>query len=159
MTSQEPLIFEVTLGPSTPQLIKKIIIEMNYLQIPVIALLAIHILSFFILIKYRNNLLVTEIHFLVCCFFIAVSNCLNDFLSTRWEKFLFKQNYFDPNCIFVFTFWTVPFSVVAIVIIFSLFIDLCKSIAVHRYFDSFMKHEEVVEAPQAKDAETKEKAD
>ena len=133
----EPVIFEVTLGPSTSQLMLKMIKEMNYFQFPLIFIIAIHLFSFFCLFKYRNSLLIASIHFVLCCFFISLTNCVNEYLSIHWNRFFFKQNYFDPNCIFIFTFWTIPFSIVSILIIIFLFVDLCKSIAVHRYFDKF----------------------
>ena len=134
----EPLIFEVESRPSLIVLIIKRILSVNYFQIPMIFIILFHIFWFFLLSKFKNSLILSSIQFLLSCFFIYVSAPLNTFLSNHYKSFYFKDDYFDQSCIFIFVFWAFPFISACFIIIVSMFIDLCKSIAVHRYFDSIV---------------------
>ncbi|OHT16494.1 hypothetical protein TRFO_41799 [Tritrichomonas foetus] len=140
MSDGEPLIFELDAGPSFLGLLLQQIVKVNYIQFPIIFLLVFHIGWAFLLFKLKNSLIASSAQFLASCFFIYVSATVNSFFSRHWESFFFHENYFDPNCIFIFVFWALPFTLAALFIIFSLFVDLCKSVAVHRYFDSIISN-------------------
>lgn len=138
MADSETLIYEVEIGSSVLQMVGRMLLEVNYFQIPMILLFIFISFSFYIFFRFKDDLVMSSIQFVFCCLFISITNTLNQFLSQHWQQFFFKQNYFDPNCVFLFTFWTIPFSIISVLIIFSLFIDLCKSISVHKYFDTLI---------------------
>jgi hypothetical protein len=147
-------VFEVDLGPSTLSLMLTQLANVNYLDIPVILLMLVHAASFVLFLVYRQNLLVSSIHFLCCCYCIFITDSLNDFFAARWPSFLFSENYFDESCIFLFVFWSAPIAVVAGLIILNLFADLCKSVAVHRYFNAIVPKDRPARATPA-DGKTK----
>lgn len=135
---KEPIVFEVEPGPSIVSLIVSTIFSVNYTDIPIILVIAFNLISLFIFYKYKNDLAISTVHFLVSCFNIYITQSVNSYLTDFWKSYYFSRNYFTADCVFVFTFWTLPNTIVAIGIIISLFLDLSKSIAVHRYFSKMM---------------------
>jgi hypothetical protein len=59
---------------------------------------------------------------------------VNSFFAGRWRILGFSKDYFDQDHLFISIFWAVPMSLVAMVIIWTLFVDLCKMMAVHSFF-------------------------
>jgi hypothetical protein len=131
-------VFEVSLGPSVLSLMFAKARSANYLDAPILLLLLFHVASIVCLIWYRHNLLISSIQFLVCCYLIFLSDTLNNFFAARWIAWGFSKNYFDEAYIFMFLFWNLPISIVAGVIILHVFVDLCKSVVVHRYFAAIL---------------------
>ena len=132
------VIYDVETGPSSLELIGNLLKTVQYFSLPMIVLIIIHALWFYLFFRLKCSIVFSSIQFFITVYVIYISPTINTFLSDHWQQFLFSENYFDPNCTFVFTFIALPFSILAVFHIVLLFIDLCKSLAVHRYFDSIV---------------------
>ena len=137
----EVAFFEVGPGHSDFELIYQNIVDANYSDLPLILLLTFHLFWFGLFIWNRHRLLPATFHFFLSCYGIFVSNQLNRLLSAHWKELKFSRNYFDTNYMFIFTFWSLPLSISTSIMIVILFADLCKSLSVHRYFNSITKCE------------------
>jgi hypothetical protein len=135
-------VYEVDLGPSTVELMLSQIVTTKYSDLPMIALLVFDAIWFLLFFRYRHKLLFTTIQFLISCFLIFITESVNDFCAIRWQSLQFSRNYFDESCIFLAVYWGLPIAIVAALITLTLFVDLCKSIAVHRYFNSILPKEQ-----------------
>jgi hypothetical protein len=133
-------VFDVSLGPSVLSLMFAKARGANYLDAPILFVLLFHAASVGCLICYRHSLLISSIQFLVCCYLIFLSDALNDFFAARWTAWGFSKNYFDEGCVFMLVFWNLPMSIVAGAIILHIFVDLCRSVVVHRYFAAILKN-------------------
>jgi hypothetical protein len=151
-----PTVFEIDLGPSTLSLMLSTIFRVRYLDIPISILMIFHIAWFVVYFIYRQSLVISSIQFLFCCLFIAITENLNSFFGAHWRGFRFSKDYFDESCIFTFLFWTLPMTIVAGLITLNLFIDLCKSVAVHRYFRKILPRGVAAQAKPADDGKLKQ---
>ena len=122
-------VFEVDPGPSDLALILAQYRDANYADLPVLVLLVMHAVWFGLLVWNRHSLIFTSLQFCVSCYAIFVSDAINGVLESHWQKLGFSQNYFDHAYFFVVAFWL------------SLFSDLCRSLAVHRYFSTLVNSE------------------
>lgn len=150
-TDAKSFVFEVDAGPTTLRLIMENLRSVKYTDLGVLGMILFHVIWFLLYTKSRNNLTLCSIQFMLSCYFIYITQPLNSFMSERWDGFGMSTNYFDPNCVFVFLFWALPLSAVSALIILGLFVDLCKSIAVHRYFDSIISREQNLNNEKKKD--------
>lgn len=130
--------FEVDPGPSLATRVAMTLLELPlgdpfmYLVIGIEAFLALMIQL------VRSHILPMTVVFLVMCAGIYVSEDLNTHLAENFDKYGIKENYFDSECIFVYTVWTLPLFLGCISIIISLTVDIIKSVAVHRYVNQIM---------------------
>ena len=134
-------VFEVDPGPSDLALILAQYRNANYADLPILILLVLHAVWFGLLVWNRHSLIFTSLQFCVSCYAIFVSDAINGVLESHWQKLGFSQNYFDHAYFFVVAFWSLPLSIVAGLVILSLFSDLCRSLAVHRYFSALVNGE------------------
>jgi hypothetical protein len=134
-------VYEVDLGPSTIQLMLSQVLTASYSDPPIIALLFFDLIWLLLFVRYRHSLVVTTIQFLISCYLIFITESVNDFCALRWRSLLFSRDYFDESCIFLAVYYGLPISLVAGLITLNLFVDLCKSVAVHRYFNSILPKE------------------
>lgn len=133
------MIFEVDAGPSLIEMIFRMAVGIRYTDPPFICFNLFFAFWVFLLIRFRSSLLISSIMFFVSIISVYWTETINLYLIDNWQKLKFSTNYFDLNCIYLFVFWAIPFSIVAVFITFQLFLDLCKSIAVHRYFNSILR--------------------
>lgn len=152
MTTEEPLIFEIDEGPSPISQIFKMISTVDYLNFPMITIIFLDVFWVFLVYKFRFSLTITTIQFLISVYIIYQSPRINEFLNQHWKFIRFSNNYFDPSGIFTFTYIIIPQIVSSLIIIICLFLDLCKSIAVHRFFKSIISksnNESNINLPEA----------
>ena len=145
------VVYEVSDGPNFLQTIFQTVASVHFTDLPIIAYIAFLGIWYYLYFFLRNSVLFHTLMFFVSITLVFLTENANAFFSQNWKKFGFSQNYFDTECIFALAFWTIPFSIIAILITFSFFVDLCKSIATHRFFRSFI--------PEAARTEEKLKAD
>jgi hypothetical protein len=141
-----PIVYELDLGPSTFGLILNQLRSVVYTDPPVIAILLFHIIWFVVFILFQRDLVISSIQFTLSCFLIFITSSINSFGGTRWQSLHFSLNYFDPTCTFLFIFWVFPLALVSILITLTLFVDLCKAIAIRHYFRSILP-KDVPEVP------------
>jgi hypothetical protein len=139
--SSDGTVYEVELGPSTIELMFSQLFTTSYSDPPMVALLVFDVVWFGIFFRYRHSLVVATIQFLISCYLIFITESVNDFCALRWRTLLFSRDYFDESCIFLAVYYGLPVSIVAGLITLNLFIDLCKSLTVHRYFKSILPDE------------------
>lgn len=149
-TEGKPLVFEIESAPTTMGLLLKQLVDVSYTDFGILGLILFHMCWFVLHLKARNHLTMTSLQFMISCYSVYITQSLNSFMSDHWQMFGMSKNYFDSNCTFAFLFWALPMSILCVLIILGLFVDLCKSIAVHRYFESIMskKHTIIEEHPK-----------
>ena len=131
-------IFQVDYYDSFFKLVFDKVLMTRFLDLPILCLIIFFIFYYALTYKFRHSIIVTSIIFLLSCAFIYLSQSINMFLSMNWEDYGFSRNYFDANGDFILIFWIIPCSIPTFFIIFVLFIDLCKTIAVHHFFDKMI---------------------
>ena len=132
-------IYEIEEIPTIYNLIFEKILEIKYFDVPIIIFFLFLLFWFLIFLKFKSSLTISTIQFLISIYLVYITESLNNYFIKNWTFYKFSKNYFDENCIFLFIFWALPFSIISSLITFQLFLDLCKSIAVHQYFNSILQ--------------------
>lgn len=143
-----PISYEVIDGPSFIQSSLHTLLSVNYFDIPLLIYFALISVFVYSLFRYRNSTFFLTLQFFVSITFVCFTENVNAYFNERWQEFMFSNNYFDVECIFIFLMWTIPFSIIAVAITIGFFFDLCKSIAVHRFFNTILPNNN--EPPKAK---------
>lgn len=138
MGDSKPLVFEVHAPPSWVALVADQITHVRFLDPPILGLILFFVIWSNLFWRVRHNILLSSVQFALSCFAIYVTAPLNSYLAAHWQDFGFSRDYFDPRCEFALTFWAIPMIVFSSLILFTRFVDLCKSVAVHRYFNSII---------------------
>lgn len=79
-----------------------------------------------VMLKSRNNVLISGIMCLFVCIGIGMTPKVNNYMGLHYARFGFKANYFDQPCVFLFMYWCVPLLIVACTLIIVIFVDLLK---------------------------------
>ena len=130
--------YEVSDGPSVVESIFLALASVRYTDLPIICLIAFLVFWYWAFFHFRNSVTMITVMFFLSIVGVFFTENLNSYFGENWTKFGFSRNYFDPECVFAFTLWALPLSILSIIITLSFFIDLCKSIATHRFFRSFI---------------------
>ena len=144
--------YEVSDGPSIIESMFLTLASVRYADFPIICLIAFLFFWFWSFFHFRNSVAIITTMFFLSIIGVFFTENINSYFADNWTKFGFSRNYFDPECIFAFTLWALPLSILSVFITLSFFIDLCKSIATHRFFRSFIP--EAVQT-EAKSGQTK----
>ncbi|EAY18434.1 hypothetical protein TVAG_046380 [Trichomonas vaginalis G3] len=144
-----PVSYEVYDGSTFLQAALQSILCVNYFDIPLIVYFVALGTFFYISRKVRNSTFLLTIIYFISISCVCFTENVNAYFNENWEQYKFSNNYFDPECVFIFIFWTAPFSIISTGITFGFFFDLCKSIAVHRFFSTIL--------PTVKNEESKPK--
>lgn len=130
----ETYTYEVDVGLSFFESLCSIISSVNYFDIPILAYMTFITLWFFLLHRFQNYLSFLTFQFFASILSVSSSESLNLYFRENWRKFKFSKNYFDTDCLFVFIYWSLPHSIISVYITCYFFIDLCRTISIHRFF-------------------------
>lgn len=80
----------------------------------------------FVMLKNRNNVIISGIMCLFVCIGIGMTPRVNNYMALHYARYGFTANYFDQPCVFLFMYWCVPLLVVASTLVIVIFVDLFK---------------------------------
>lgn len=128
----------------------QVYLAVNYLDIPLILHFIIVFVLYYTFFRYRNSIVRLSLLFTLSMICVCLTEAVNEFLFENWKEFHFSRNYFDAECVFTYLFWTLPHSLLTLSIIFGLFVDFCKSIAVHKFFNTILRDNPDTYKPNSK---------
>ena len=131
--------FYLSAEMSTIKEILLMLISINYVDLPIIAILAFHVFYSYFIISNRGNLILTTISFIVSVTCLSLSSVIEVYLSANWERFYFSDDYFSRFEYFILIFWIIPFIISIIFILISLIIDSMQSIVVQFQFKKMLE--------------------
>ena len=130
----ETYTYEVDVGLSFFENLSLLATSINYFDPPLMIYLILLATWFFMLYRFQNCLSFSTFQFFVSILSVSSSENLNLYFRENWRKFRFSKNYFDSDCLFVFLVWSMPHSFTSIYITCYFFVDLCRTISIHRFF-------------------------
>lgn len=136
----QPGIYDIQEVPSIFSYIFNLIVSVKYSDPPIIFLLIFLFLWNYFLIKFRNNVIISSIMFLFVTAFTGFTPKINAFLSNHYQSFGFSSQYFDPSCLFIFVYWSVPLLVGACVFLIFLACDVFKLLCNESLFSMIKRY-------------------
>ncbi|CAH9076431.1 unnamed protein product [Cuscuta europaea] len=90
-----------------------------------VGLLSFHAVLLLLTVFSRKNINFQMFLFLFSLGGVYFAENLNKILAANWESFA-RQNYFDPNGVFLSVLWSGPLLVIAIIILVNTLFSLCQ---------------------------------
>lgn len=106
--------------------IKSTITNVNYTDLPIIALFIYHIIEFIIALIVRKTKLHRSLMFAYCIFFYVYGDTIQYYCKSNLKYLRFSKDYFDDQHIFLFIFFQFPTILSGIVLVISLAYDYIK---------------------------------
>lgn len=136
----QPGIYDIQEVPSLFSYICNLIVSVKYSDPPIIFLFLFLFLWNYLLIKFRNKVIISSTMFLFSSVFIGFTPKINTFLSNHYETFGFSSQYFDPSCLFIFVYWSVPLLVGACIFLLFLVCDVFKLLCNESLFSMIQRY-------------------
>lgn len=101
--------------------------EIHFSDPPIIFLFIFLFIWIILLFYYRRNMIVSTILFAITCFFIGITQFIDDFIHQYWTQLHFSSNYLGSSTyVFMFTFWAAPLLAASIIYLCLLLFDVIK---------------------------------
>lgn len=101
--------------------------EIHFSDPPIIFLFIFLSIWIILLFYFRRNMFVSTILFALTCFFIGITQYIDDFIHQFWTQLHFSSNYLGSSTyVFMFTFWAAPLLSASIIYLCILLFDVLK---------------------------------
>lgn len=101
--------------------------EIHFSDPPIIFLFIFLSIWIILLFYFRRNMIASTIFFATTCFFIGITQFIEDFIHQYWSQLHFSSNYLGSSTyVFMFTFWAAPLLTASIIFLILLLYDVLK---------------------------------